>query len=108
VADSLCTLRPGMCMRQADCPDTHCRGRRMALEAADLAAGQGALHVEDGGTWYLGHRVLRLRPEPPSAPRPPRRLRQICRVRRARRIGFALAVPGLALILAGVLRHCST
>jgi hypothetical protein len=55
---------PGMCSRDPNCADTHCPGRQIALDASDLAAGQRALHTEDGGTWFTeGHRVLRLRHE---------------------------------------------
>jgi hypothetical protein len=68
-----CTL-PGMCSFDPNCASKHCPGRQIALDAADLAAGQRALHTEDGGTWLTeGHRVLRLRheersDEPPITP----------------------------------------
>jgi hypothetical protein len=35
-------------------------GRLAPLTPEDMEAGQRALHTEDGGTWFLGHRVLRL------------------------------------------------
>jgi hypothetical protein len=66
---------PGMCSRSAACPDRHCPGhpgtaytpgRLAPLTPEDLDAGQRALHVEDGGTWFLGHRVLRLHPRKPE------------------------------------------
>jgi hypothetical protein len=59
---------PGMCSRSARCKDKACPGhpytpgRLAPLTPEDLDAGQRALHVEDGGTWFLGHRVLRMRP----------------------------------------------
>lgn len=31
---SLCVLRPGMCAKQADCPDLHCPGRAEAIATA--------------------------------------------------------------------------
>lgn len=64
MARSLCAQRPGFCARDPQCDDRYCPGHPGVLNAADLAAGQRALHVEDGGTWITtGHRVLRLRPE---------------------------------------------
>jgi hypothetical protein len=65
---------PGMCSRSADCKDNDCPGKpytpgRLApLTPQDLDAGQRALHTEDGGTWFLGHRVLRLHPRAESKP----------------------------------------
>jgi hypothetical protein len=43
-------------------------GRLAPLTPEDMEAGQRALHTEDGGTWFLGHRVLRLHPRTESKP----------------------------------------
>jgi hypothetical protein len=65
---------PGMCSRSADCKDNDCPGKpytpgRLApLTPQDLADGQRALHTEDGGSWVVGRRVLRLHPRTKPAP----------------------------------------
>lgn len=60
------------CCFRADCRETECPGRAMAITAEELAAGQRALHTEDGGTWLTtGHRVFRMRPDQSGELDPP-------------------------------------
>lgn len=63
-----CGSFPGLCGHKADCADKYCPGRQMALDAADLAAGEGALFKRDGGHRVSGDDSLRLhsRPLPPD------------------------------------------
>jgi hypothetical protein len=60
------------CNQGRDCPLRTVRnytpGRLAPLTSEDMEAGQRALHTEDGGTWFLGRRVLRLHPRTESKP----------------------------------------
>jgi hypothetical protein len=68
-----------LCLPSGECSHRCAQGSDCAgsLSASQLALGLRALHTEDGGSWFLGHRVLRLRPEvhscpPAAAPEPAR------------------------------------
>lgn len=86
MAESICT-RTHLCMRQADCPDSHCGGRWMAVQ----------LHMRDGG-----HRVHFTDEE---QPKPRRSFLPSTREAWGRVIGALLGLGGLVLFAQDAARH---